>query len=60
MWQLMAFIRPGNHSIQIRKQARRSMRTITVSAMVLLLVMAMAAKDRKEKDSQTVELKNAN
>lgn len=34
------------------------MRTITVSAMVLLLVMAMAAKD--EKDSQTVELKNAN
>jgi Cu-Zn family superoxide dismutase len=28
--------------------------------MVLLLVMAMAAKDEKEKDSQTAELKNAN
>ena len=35
------------------------MRTITVSAMVLLLVMAMTAKDEKEKDRQTVELKNA-
>lgn len=35
------------------------MRKIAVSAMVLLLVMAMAAKDDKEKDSQAVELKNA-
>ncbi|MGA2000291.1 MAG: superoxide dismutase family protein [Terriglobales bacterium] len=34
--------------------------TIAVSAVVLLLVTAMAAKDDKEKDSQTVELKNAN